>query len=253
VAGFQVPRDIKNVHTRLAGLFQNAEASQFVTHEDVRRAFRTLSLAATGVLPDRLPPPHRGKASPTGEYAAPVLRHILTPDRGRRRTEEAYVLCKTAQLHVSLQTPARVIAIVRQSHAIPTAQCLPTSPGRNRVGIRIHMHRTQSMQVENMLILQGFLIGATGFEPATSWSRTKRSSQAELRPVFRQNDADSTLLPPLLLAVTLLHLFLHHMLQSQYFRRHPRPSGSTYPNTPPPFLPQRPAGFALRPPVEYLT
>jgi hypothetical protein len=25
-------------------------------------------------------------------------------------------------------------------------------------------------------------IGATGFEPATSWSRTKRSSQAELRP-----------------------------------------------------------------------
>ena len=26
-------------------------------------------------------------------------------------------------------------------------------------------------------------VGATGFEPATSWSRTKRSSQAELRPV----------------------------------------------------------------------
>jgi hypothetical protein len=33
-------------------------------------------------------------------------------------------------------------------------------------------------------------VGATGFEPATSWSRTKRSSQAELRPAtffaFRQ-------------------------------------------------------------------
>ena len=26
-------------------------------------------------------------------------------------------------------------------------------------------------------------IGATGFEPATSWSQTRRSSQAELRPV----------------------------------------------------------------------
>ena len=25
-------------------------------------------------------------------------------------------------------------------------------------------------------------VGATGFEPATSWSRTKRSNQAELRP-----------------------------------------------------------------------
>src|SRR5215471_9413102 len=27
-------------------------------------------------------------------------------------------------------------------------------------------------------------IGATGFEPATSWSQTMRSSQAELRPVL---------------------------------------------------------------------
>ena len=27
-----------------------------------------------------------------------------------------------------------------------------------------------------------YKVGATGFEPATSWSRTKRSSQAELRP-----------------------------------------------------------------------
>ena len=26
-------------------------------------------------------------------------------------------------------------------------------------------------------------VGLTGFEPATSWSRTKRSSQAELQPV----------------------------------------------------------------------
>src|SRR5262245_34577739 len=34
-------------------------------------------------------------------------------------------------------------------------------------------------------ICKGFdevLIGATGFEPATSWSQTTRSSQAELRP-----------------------------------------------------------------------
>ena len=26
------------------------------------------------------------------------------------------------------------------------------------------------------------LVGATGFEPATFWSQTRRSSQAELRP-----------------------------------------------------------------------
>jgi hypothetical protein len=31
--------------------------------------------------------------------------------------------------------------------------------------------------------LQRSSVGAAGFEPATSWSRTKRSSQAEPRPV----------------------------------------------------------------------
>ena len=29
---------------------------------------------------------------------------------------------------------------------------------------------------------QEIFVGATGFEPATSWSQTKRSSRAELRP-----------------------------------------------------------------------
>src|SRR5207244_3713830 len=34
-------------------------------------------------------------------------------------------------------------------------------------------------------ITGGHRVGLTGFEPATSWSRTKRSSQAELQPVLR--------------------------------------------------------------------
>ncbi len=32
-------------------------------------------------------------------------------------------------------------------------------------------------------------IGAAGFEPTTSWSQTRRSSQAELRPVKTFNSA----------------------------------------------------------------
>src|SRR5437868_13633678 len=39
----------------------------------------------------------------------------------------------------------------------------------------------------------GKMVGATGFEPATSWSQTKCSSQAELRSDF--GGAISTLLP----------------------------------------------------------
>jgi hypothetical protein len=34
-----------------------------------------------------------------------------------------------------------------------------------------------------MLRLEGFeVVGANGFEPSTSWSRTRRASQAALRP-----------------------------------------------------------------------
>ena len=33
-------------------------------------------------------------------------------------------------------------------------------------------------------VIGGHRVGLTGFEPATSWSRTKRSSQAELQPVI---------------------------------------------------------------------
>src|SRR5580698_886049 len=36
------------------------------------------------------------------------------------------------------------------------------------------------------------MVGATGFEPATSWSQTTRSSQAELRPVFVKSQSRSS-------------------------------------------------------------
>ena len=32
------------------------------------------------------------------------------------------------------------------------------------------------------MILRGKMVGASGFEPPTSWSRTRRASQAALRP-----------------------------------------------------------------------
>jgi hypothetical protein len=36
--------------------------------------------------------------------------------------------------------------------------------------------------VARMLMVYVSLVGVTGFEPATSWSQTTRSSQAELHP-----------------------------------------------------------------------
>ena len=38
-----------------------------------------------------------------------------------------------------------------------------------------------------LLILKRNLVGASGFEPPTSWSRTRRSSQAEPRPDVQKN------------------------------------------------------------------
>ena len=34
----------------------------------------------------------------------------------------------------------------------------------------------------NVSVIETKVVGATGFEPVTSWSRTRRSSQAEPRP-----------------------------------------------------------------------
>ena len=42
--------------------------------------------------------------------------------------------------------------------------------------------RQQKSLAVNSCTARLYKVGATGFEPATSWSRTKRSSQAELRP-----------------------------------------------------------------------
>ena len=42
------------------------------------------------------------------------------------------------------------------------------------------------------LVLRGNVVGATGFEPATSWSQTKCSSQAELRSDTRASKYPTT-------------------------------------------------------------
>ena len=44
-------------------------------------------------------------------------------------------------------------------------------------------------EAERLVIVQ---VGMTGFEPATSWSQTRRSSQAELHPVARSQSRDES-------------------------------------------------------------
>ena len=39
-----------------------------------------------------------------------------------------------------------------------------------------------ALQIAPLVYLFDFMVGASGFEPPTSWSRTRRSSQAEPRP-----------------------------------------------------------------------
>jgi hypothetical protein len=43
-------------------------------------------------------------------------------------------------------------------------------------------YSTVDERPESSLILMKRMVGASGFEPPTSWSRTRRSSQAEPRP-----------------------------------------------------------------------
>ena len=80
-----------------------------------------------------------------------------------------------------------------------------------------------------------WIFGATGFEPATSWSRTKRSSQAELRPVVNLTDRTATfglaLLAPFFLAVTFLHFLFHLSSVANTFERWVLPSAGEHIST----------------------
>ena len=51
------------------------------------------------------------------------------------------------------------------------------------------MTKPSGGEAERLLIIQ---VGMTGFEPATSWSQTRRSSQAELHPVRHQSRGSRT-------------------------------------------------------------
>ena len=51
------------------------------------------------------------------------------------------------------------------------------------------MTKPSGGEAERLLIIQ---VGMTGFEPATSWSQTRRSSQAELHPVARTQSRDES-------------------------------------------------------------
>ena len=53
------------------------------------------------------------------------------------------------------------------------------SDGRERCGNAGNVNEKPSLTSS---VSEGQVVGLTGFEPATSWSRTKRSSQAELQP-----------------------------------------------------------------------
>ena len=57
---------------------------------------------------------------------------------------------------------------------------LPT-PGTCYRGFVFRLSLRQALRLRKPVVVS--LIGATGFEPATSWSQTMRSGQAELRPV----------------------------------------------------------------------
>ena len=64
------------------------------------------------------------------------------------------------------------------------------------------------------------MVGASGFEPPTSWSRTRRSSQAEPRPDVQKNTPRQS--PPK--GTTLVY----HLFRSQTFDPAVRAASKTY-------------------------
>src|SRR4051794_32926601 len=51
-----------------------------------------------------------------------------------------------------------------------------------QIGGRTHIHASGHSAAKHTDCKPTHSVGATGFEPATSWTQTRRSSQTELRP-----------------------------------------------------------------------
>ena len=62
--------------------------------------------------------------------------------------------------------------------------CDPAGDGRSELMKRKTTPNVSDLVVRSVQGRQHWLVGVTGFEPATSASRTRRSSQTEPHPVF---------------------------------------------------------------------
>lgn|GEM_PF-3760990 len=95
---------------------------------------------------------------------------ISAPFGGGPRDRYMCTLSKLDFWRLSNRTP---------HHGVPTPQ---KAAGCTGAAWNFSPILDRTRRMKKPLYYKGFTIGATGFEPATSWSRTKRSSQAELRP-----------------------------------------------------------------------
>src|SRR5258706_12413505 len=69
-----------------------------------------------------------------------------------------------------------------------------------QIGGRTHIRASSHGAPKHIDCKPTHSIGATGFEPATSWTQTRRSSQTELRPesysIVRRQDLNLRPVPP---------------------------------------------------------
>ena len=115
-------------------------------------------------------------------YPAELQTHILNPlrikkagDGNRTHVSSLEGWCSTIELHPRINCFLRFILYQNRSQSFQALRkrvmgIEPTYPAWKAGVLPLNYTRIS--------------IGVTGFEPATSWSQTRRSSQAEPHPVF---------------------------------------------------------------------
>src|SRR5580704_4917328 len=125
---------------------------------------------------------NRKRRSIDGLTARPILKENLVSRPGLGGIDRAKVMILAVDAHTGLSAGmmAKVRGLLARSRHCGTSFVVRTVVKTTALVPRCRVAGNRNSRISNRLKE----VGATGFEPATSWSRTKRSSQAEPRPVI---------------------------------------------------------------------
>ena len=140
-----------------------------------------LAIAQEGGYRDSNPGPPEPQSGALTNCAIPTIGKMIThfPTCPKGFEPPTHGLEGRCSIQLSYGHTLRRIALAMSTGLLPEKRLLDTVEAGD--GNRTHVSSLEGWC--STIELHPHVVGVTGFEPATSWSQTRRSSQAEPHPV----------------------------------------------------------------------